>query len=239
MAAHRARSQPTGAPRLPPKFESPNPSRDALAREATYSFALDENPAARPLNLAAARHSRSAGHRRDLIGPEGGWTDEERAQFTAAEWTPVSLGPLILRAETAALAALAIVNSAWCSTSSCYTRNLVNRLVFENLKHRPLRTLLGIVSIGVEVTMILTLVGVSHGVTDDMALRTRGTGADIVVRPPNSNLFSLRGVGMPEKIVGVIREEPHVAHRHRHADAAGRRPVSTPSPEFIWTNSTP
>jgi putative ABC transport system permease protein len=89
---------------------------------------------------------------------------------------------------------------------------LVNRLVFENLKHRPLRTLLGIVSIGVEVTMILTLVGLSHGVTDDMSLRNRGTGADIVVRPPNSNLFSLGGVGMPEKkLVDAIKAEPHVA----------------------------
>jgi putative ABC transport system permease protein len=88
---------------------------------------------------------------------------------------------------------------------------LVNRLVFENLKHRPLRTLLGIVSIGVEVTMILTLVGLSHGVTDDMSLRNRGTGADIVVRPPNSNLFSLGGVGMSEKYVAAIREQPHVA----------------------------
>lgn len=88
---------------------------------------------------------------------------------------------------------------------------MVNRLVFENLKHRPLRTLLGTVSIGVEVTMILTLVGLSHGVTDDMSLRNRGTGADIVVRPPNSNLFSLSGVGMPEKIVRVIEEQPHVA----------------------------
>ena len=27
-----------------------------------------------------------------LIGPEGGWTDGERADFTAADWTPVSLG---------------------------------------------------------------------------------------------------------------------------------------------------
>ena len=88
---------------------------------------------------------------------------------------------------------------------------MVNRLVFENLKHRPLRTLLGIVSIGVEVTMMLTLVGLSHGVTDDMALRNRGTGADIVVRPPNSNLFSLGGVGMSEKIVALIRQQPHVA----------------------------
>jgi putative ABC transport system permease protein len=88
---------------------------------------------------------------------------------------------------------------------------LVNRLVFENLKHRPLRTLLGIVSIGVEVTMMLTLVGLSRGITDDMALRNRGTGADIVVRPPSSNLFSLGGVGMSEKIVAVIRQQPHVA----------------------------
>ena len=42
-----------------------------------------------------------------LIGPEGGWTDDEREHFIAAGWTPVSLGRLILRAETAALAALA------------------------------------------------------------------------------------------------------------------------------------
>jgi putative ABC transport system permease protein len=59
--------------------------------------------------------------------------------------------------------------------------------------------------------MMLTLVGLSHGITDDMALRSRGTGADIVVRPPNSNLLSLGGVGMPEKIVEKLREEPHVA----------------------------
>ena len=48
-----------------------------------------------------------------LIGPEGGWTDEERAYFTAAGWTPVSMGPLILRAETAAIAALAVISQAW------------------------------------------------------------------------------------------------------------------------------
>jgi putative ABC transport system permease protein len=88
---------------------------------------------------------------------------------------------------------------------------LVNRLVFENLKHRPVRTLLGIISIGVEVTMMLTLVGLSHGITEDMALRNRGTGADIAVRPPNSNLFSLGGVGMSEKYIPIIRAQPHVA----------------------------
>lgn len=42
-----------------------------------------------------------------LVGPEGGFTDEERALVrSAANAVPVSLGPRILRAETAALAAL-------------------------------------------------------------------------------------------------------------------------------------
>jgi len=96
-----------------PDVAEPEPLRDALAREGTYKFALDENPSARPLNalLPATRAPQDTVAM--LIGPEGGWTDEERAQFIAANWTPVSLGPLVLRAETAALAALAIVNSAW------------------------------------------------------------------------------------------------------------------------------
>jgi 16S rRNA (uracil1498-N3)-methyltransferase len=43
-----------------------------------------------------------------LTGPEGGFTDEERAQVRAAPAAvPISLGPRILRAETAALAAIA------------------------------------------------------------------------------------------------------------------------------------
>jgi 16S rRNA (uracil1498-N3)-methyltransferase len=42
------------------------------------------------------------------IGPEGGWTPEEISLFTTHAWTPVTLGPRILRAETAAIAAIAI-----------------------------------------------------------------------------------------------------------------------------------
>jgi 16S rRNA (uracil1498-N3)-methyltransferase len=45
------------------------------------------------------------------IGPEGGWTQEEMALFTQHEWQPVTLGPRILRAETAAIAAIAILSS--------------------------------------------------------------------------------------------------------------------------------
>jgi 16S rRNA (uracil1498-N3)-methyltransferase len=46
-----------------------------------------------------------------IVGPEGGWSEEEVGQAAAVAFTAVSLGPLILRAETAALTALAILQS--------------------------------------------------------------------------------------------------------------------------------
>ncbi len=45
------------------------------------------------------------------IGPEGGWTPEEMSLFTQHQWTHVTLGPRILRAETAAIAAIAIASA--------------------------------------------------------------------------------------------------------------------------------
>jgi len=48
------------------------------------------------------------------IGPEGGWTEDELESFRQAAWISASLGNTILRAETAAMAATAIVASALC-----------------------------------------------------------------------------------------------------------------------------
>ena len=45
------------------------------------------------------------------IGPEGGWAEDELKMFSANGWQSASLGSTILRAETAAIAALAIVQS--------------------------------------------------------------------------------------------------------------------------------
>jgi putative ABC transport system permease protein len=87
---------------------------------------------------------------------------------------------------------------------------LIHRLVLENLKHRPVRTLLSAVAIGVQVTMILTLVGVSQGVLGDIAARSRGTGADVLVRPPGSSVLAFSG-NMPQGIVDFVRKQPHVA----------------------------
>jgi len=46
------------------------------------------------------------------VGPEGGWTECEVQAFDSAGWRPVTLGPTILRAETAAIAAVAVALSA-------------------------------------------------------------------------------------------------------------------------------
>lgn len=45
------------------------------------------------------------------VGPEGGWTPEEISLFTQHQWQSVTLGPRILRAETAAIAAIAIAST--------------------------------------------------------------------------------------------------------------------------------
>lgn len=48
-----------------------------------------------------------------LIGPEGGWSTAELAMAEAAGWRSTRMGPLVLRAETAPLAALSWVTASW------------------------------------------------------------------------------------------------------------------------------
>jgi 16S rRNA (uracil1498-N3)-methyltransferase len=47
------------------------------------------------------------------IGPEGGWTPAELSSFAEAGWQSVSLGPNILRTETAAIAVGSLVSAWW------------------------------------------------------------------------------------------------------------------------------
>jgi 16S rRNA (uracil1498-N3)-methyltransferase len=96
-----------------PQVEDPVDLQDALSLPATHRYALDENPGAAPLAHALPVTRDAANTVAMLVGPEGGWTEPEREAFIPAGWTAVSLGPLVLRAETAAIAALAIIGSAW------------------------------------------------------------------------------------------------------------------------------
>lgn len=64
------------------------------------------------ISLTEALSSANSGSPAALaIGPEGGWTTEEMQLFTESGWHSATLGPTILRAETAAIAALAIAFS--------------------------------------------------------------------------------------------------------------------------------
>lgn len=87
---------------------------------------------------------------------------------------------------------------------------MVNKLIFANLGHRPLRTFLSVLAIGVEVTMILTLVGVSYGTLDASARRARGIGADVFVRPPGTAVASLSSAPMSDKMVPLLAKMPGV-----------------------------
>jgi putative ABC transport system permease protein len=89
---------------------------------------------------------------------------------------------------------------------------VLNKLIFANLTHRPVRTLLSVLAIAVEVTMILTLVGVSHGTIDSTKNRARTVGADIMVRPKGSSVMAaLSSAPFSDKYLGLLMQQPHVA----------------------------
>ncbi|HEY1338442.1 MAG TPA: ABC transporter permease [Bryobacteraceae bacterium] len=89
---------------------------------------------------------------------------------------------------------------------------MTGKIVLENLKHKPMRSLLSVLLIGVPVTLILTLVGLSYGMTEDAKRRARGIGADIVVRGSNtSSALTASGATLPEGLVKKFFEsKPHV-----------------------------
>jgi putative ABC transport system permease protein len=87
---------------------------------------------------------------------------------------------------------------------------LTFKLILENMRHRPLRTLLSVLLIAIPVTLILTLVGLGQGMVEESAQRTRGIGADIMMRAPNTSLLSFSAASMDQRLVNKLRLEPHV-----------------------------
>jgi putative ABC transport system permease protein len=88
---------------------------------------------------------------------------------------------------------------------------VTGKLVLENLKNRPLRSLLSILLIGVPVTLILTLVGLTQGMLSDAQNRQRGVGADIIIRGSQVQaLTSASGITIPAGMVDLVQRQPHV-----------------------------
>lgn len=90
-----------------PVIQDPMKIRAALADSSKYRIWFDEEPGAPPLlNVIGGAAGEPVAC---LVGPEGGWAPAERLQFPEAGWMAASLGPLVLRAETAVCAALAVI----------------------------------------------------------------------------------------------------------------------------------
>ncbi|HEX4169008.1 MAG TPA: ABC transporter permease [Bryobacteraceae bacterium] len=88
---------------------------------------------------------------------------------------------------------------------------MINKLVFENLRHRWVRTLLSALVIGVQVMSILTLIGLSDGLLQDSANRQKGTGADIFLKPESGPAtFSFGSGQVSDKVVQLVSRQPHV-----------------------------
>src|SRR5882762_2182040 len=95
--------------------------------------------------------------------------------------------------------------------SSFPGKDMMNRMIVGNLVHRPLRSLISVVAVALEVTLILLIVGLSLGMLQDSRMRTAGIGADVLVRPPGSSFIgAFSGAPMPVKVGDVLARLPHV-----------------------------
>ncbi len=88
----------------------------------------------------------------------------------------------------------------------------MNRIVVANLAYRPVRTLLSVTAVAVEVVLILLIVGLSLGMLNDGRTRQQGIGADLLVQPPGSSFFvGITGAPVSVRVADVLRRVPEVA----------------------------
>lgn len=86
------------------------------------------------------------------------------------------------------------------------------KMVLSNLLHRPIRTVVSVLAVGIEVSMVLLVVGMTTGMLDESAKRVEGVGADVLVQPPGASYFlAMATAPMPVKIGDLLAETvPHV-----------------------------
>lgn len=78
---------------------------------------------------------------------------------------------------------------------------MMGEMIFRNVIFRPVRTLITVVGVAVEVTLILMVVGLTSGMLSDTAKRIEGIGADIMVQPPSASIImGLGSAPMPVEI---------------------------------------
>jgi len=88
---------------------------------------------------------------------------------------------------------------------------MLNRLVIENLKYRWVRTMLSALVVGVQIMLVLTLIGLSKGLLEDSANRAKGSGADIFLKPGKQATVSMQTGQVDQNFVPAVAKQPNVA----------------------------
>jgi putative ABC transport system permease protein len=89
---------------------------------------------------------------------------------------------------------------------------MMNRMILANLRRRPMRSLVSVVAVAIEVVLILMIVGLVNGMVNDQRNRINGIGADVVVRSGTGSMFAaLSGNTMPLQMATVFAKVPGVA----------------------------
>src|SRR5579883_3282831 len=88
---------------------------------------------------------------------------------------------------------------------------MIGRVIAANVLHRPLRTLVSILAVSVEVALVIIIVGLTSGMIQETAKRIEGVGADIMLQPPSASVFlAFNGAPMPIRIGDRLRQLKYV-----------------------------
>jgi putative ABC transport system permease protein len=88
---------------------------------------------------------------------------------------------------------------------------MIQQLIVNNVRRRPIRTAVSVIAVGVEVALVILIVGLTSGLLQETAKRIEGIGADIMLQPPSASVFlAFSGAPMPIKIGEKLRELKYV-----------------------------
>ena len=84
-------------------------------------------------------------------------------------------------------------------------------MIVQNVLHRPVRTLISVIAVAVEVMLVIIVVGLTSGLLSETAKRIEGVGADLMVQPPSASVFmAFSGAPMPIRIRDKLVELKYV-----------------------------
>lgn len=87
----------------------------------------------------------------------------------------------------------------------------MNKLILGNLVHRPLRSIISVFAVAIEVIMILSIAAIMFGMLNNSRAGTTGIGADMITHPGAATaLMNTSAAAADVRIAGVLSKMPHV-----------------------------